>query len=302
MTALPQREIEALAAEFDGRFGFYAEDLASGAAAAVNADQRFPTASVCKVPVMVELFRQAAAGELSLTERRRLAGPISTHGTGGLGLALDEPELTLLDYCRFMIFVSDNVATDMLMGVVGLDNVNRTMEGLGFGDLRTNATMSRYHYAMVNMADRTPSPEADREMARRMKEEGLDYDSWPYHDAPENNVASPAHMGGLLKALHQGRVVDAEASAQMVELLKSGRDRRMLPRYVDPGVVIAHKYGSSGRIKGDVGILFLPSGPLVAAGFATAARDEADGAEVIAEACRLAVECISPESAKERDE
>lgn len=302
MTALPQREIETLAADFDGRFGFYAEDLASGAAAAVNADQRFPTASVCKVPVMVELFRQAAAGELSLTERRRLAGPISTHGTGGLGLALDEPELTLLDYCRFMIFVSDNVATDMLMGVVGLDNVNRTMEGLGFGDLRTNATMSRYHYAMVNMADRTPSPEADHEMARRMQEEGLDYDSWPYHDAAENNVASPAHMGGLLKALHQGRVVDAEASAQMVELLKSGRDRRMLPRYVDPGVVIAHKYGSSGRIKGDVGILFLPSGPLVAAGFATAARDESDGAEVIAEACRLAVECISPESAKERDE
>ena len=109
-------------------------------------------------------------------------------------------------------------------------------------------------------------------------------------------------MGGLLKALHQGRVVDAEASAQMVKLLKSGRDRRMLPRHVDPGVVIAHKYGSSGRIKGDVGLLFLPSGPLVAAGFATAARDEADGAEVIAEACRLAVQCISPESAKERDE
>ena len=84
MTALPQREIEALGAAFDGRFGFYAEDLASGAAAAVNAGRRFPTASVCKVPVMVELFRQAAAGELSLSDRRRLAGPISTHGSGGV--------------------------------------------------------------------------------------------------------------------------------------------------------------------------------------------------------------------------
>ena len=302
MTALPQRGIEALAAAFDGRFGFYAEDLASGATAAVNAGQRFPTASVCKVPVMVELFRQAAAGELSLSERRRLGGPISTHGSGTLSLVQDGPELTLHDYCRLMIAVSDNVATDMLMGVVGLENVNATMERLGFPDLRTRSTMSRYHYAMVNMADRTPSPEADDEMMRRMKEEGLDYDSWPYQDAPENNVASPAHMGGLLKALHQGRVVDAEASAQMVELLKSGRDRRMLPRHLDPGVVIAHKYGSSGRIKGDVGILFLPSGPLVAAGFATAARDGADGAEVIAQACRLAVESISPKSVKEMDE
>ena len=302
MTALPQREIEALAADFDGRFGFYVEDLASGAAAAVNADQRFPTASVCKVPVMVELFRQAAAGELSLTERRRLAGPISTHGTGGLGLALDEPELTLLDYCRFMIFVSDNVATDMLMGVVGLDNVNRTMEGLGFGDLRTNATMSRYHYAMVNLADRTPSPEADREMARRMRRRASTTTAGPTTTRPRTTSPPRPTWAGLLKALHQGRVVDAEASAQMVELLKSGRDRRMLPRHVDPGVVIAHKYGSSGRIKGDVGILFLPSGPLVAAGFATAARDEADGAEVIAEACRLAVESLSPESTKERDE
>ena len=302
MTAFPQRELEALAAAFDGRFGFYAEDLASGAAAAVNAGQRFPTASVCKVPVMVELFRQAAAGELSLSERRRLGGPISTHGSGALSLVQDEPELTLLDYGRLMIAVSDNVATDMLMGVVGLENVNATMEGLGFPDLRTRSTMGRYHYAMVNMADRTPSLEADEEMMRRMRTEGLDHGAWPYHDAPENNVASPAHMGGLLKALHQGQVVDAGASAQMVELLKSAANRTMLPRHLDPGVAVAHKYGSSGRIKGDAGLLFLPSGPMVAAGFATAAGDDADGAGTIAEACRLVVESLSPESLKERDE
>jgi hypothetical protein len=155
---------------------------------------------------------------------------------------------------------------------------------------------------MVNMADRTPSPEADEEMMRRMRTEGLDHGAWPYHDAPENNVASPAHMGGLLKALHQGRVVDEAASARMMDLLRSAANRTMLPRHLDPEVEVAHKYGSSGRIKGDAGLLFLPSGPLVAAGFATAAGDDADGAGTIAEACRLIVESISPESAKEREE
>jgi beta-lactamase class A len=301
MTLVPQQELESLAATFDGRFGIYLEDLTTGAVAAVNADKRYPTASVCKVPVMVELFRQDRAGELSLADRQRFAGAFSTHGSGILSLTRDEPELSLLDYCRLMIAVSDNLATDLLMGVVGLDNVNRTMTDLGFGDLRTNSTIGRYHYAMVGMADEPPSPQADEEMLRRSQAGKRDYGSWPYHDEPDNNVASPAHMAGLLKAMLGGNLVDGEASAQMIDLLRTGRDRRMLPRYVKADVPVAHKYGSSGRIKGDVGILYLPSGPLVAAGFATAHSDEADGADVIARAVRLAVAALAPQSLEETD-
>ena len=59
---------------------------------------------------------------------------------------------------------------------------------------------------------------------------------------------------------------------------------------------VAHKYGSSGRIKGDAGIVFPPQGPLVIAAFALAATDEADGADAIARVSRLSVEALSPVS------
>lgn len=300
MTDLPQSELDALGEAFEGRFGIHVEELSSGATAAVHADERYPTASVCKVPVMVELFRQAETGQLSLAERQRLQGAFSTHGSGNLQLTRDEPELTLLDYCRLMIAISDNMATDLLMARVGLGNVNRTMADLGFGDLRTNSTIGRYHYAMAGMQDETPSRERDAELLARSQAGERDFDSWPFQDAPDdNNVASPAHMAGLLRAVHEGRVVSETASARMIDLLKTCADRRMLGKYVDPDIEIAHKIGSSGRIKGDVGILYLPTGPVVIAAFALASRDEVDGAEIIAAAARHVVAALSPHSLKE---
>ena len=108
MNALPIDEMDSIAEKFEGRFGFYVEDLNTGASHGHDADRRFPTASVCKIPVMVELFRQAEEGALDLGERRRLEPTISRHGTGALSMLSDEPELTLNDYARLMIAVSDN--------------------------------------------------------------------------------------------------------------------------------------------------------------------------------------------------
>ena len=72
--AKPELPIDALnevAASFNGRMGFYIEDLNSGLRHQHNEGQRFPTASVCKISVMIELFRQVDSGELSFDDRQR---------------------------------------------------------------------------------------------------------------------------------------------------------------------------------------------------------------------------------------
>jgi hypothetical protein len=81
-------------------------------------------------------------------------------------------------------------------------------------------------------------------------------------------------------------------------MLGLAANRDMIPRYLDPGVDIAHKFGSSGRIKADVGIVYLPGGPLVVSAFALAAA-AADGAAAIAELTRLAAGALAPASVKE---
>ena len=292
----PAAEMDRVSEEFDGRMGFYVEDLHTGQTHGCYAEQRFPTASVCKIPVMVELFRQVEKGMLSLDERRRLEEGISTHGSGTLSMTVDRPELSLRDYCRLMIGISDNMATDMVMSAVGLKSINACMDQMGYPNIRTSMTMGSWHYGMAHMEALLCNAENDALFMEKAKGGERDYDSLPYTDSPENNVAAPGELGRLVGELYRGRVVSAEASAAMVEMLGLGTNRTMICRDLDPGIEVAHKYGSSGRIKGDAGILFLPDGPLVIAAFALAATDQADGAGAIARVSRLAVEALSPES------
>ena len=292
----PKAACDQIAADFRGRIGFYIEDLTTGITHEHNADQRFPTASVCKVPVMIELFRQVENGTLSLDDRRRLQGDISTHGSGTLQLMEDEPELTLRDYCRLMIGISDNMATDFLIGVVGLGAVNATLDALGFPNTRTSVTLGRYHYRMFGMDDVPCSRENDVVQQKRAETHGTDFNSVSFQDSLENNVATPRDMGSILKQLHAGQIVSPQASAAMIEMLKLCNDRRMIPRDLNRDIPIGHKIGSSGRIKGDVGLIFLPTGPFVVSAFALASSDGVRGDEAIAEITRLAVEALSPES------
>ena len=296
----PKAEMDRVGEEFDGRFGIYVEDLNSGAAYGYHEDERFPTASVCKVSVMMELFRQAEAGRLSLDDRRRFDGDaICRGGSPVLDRTRDSPELTLRDYCRLMITISDNTATDFLMGVVGEGAVNAMLDEMGYTQTRTPVTMGRYHYRMAGLGDEVPTcPENDELRAARMAAHGADYDSVSYQGSPENNVAAPREMADMLKKIHLGQMLSPASSAQMLGLLKGGRDRRMIPRYIKPEITIAHKYGSSGIIKGNVGIVYLPSGPLIVAGFGLTVPggDGEQGSRAIGRITRMAAAVFSPES------
>lgn len=292
----PKVACDQIAAGFCGRIGFYIEDLTTGITHEHNADQRFPTASVCKVPVMIELFRQIELDHLSLEDRHRLQGDISTHGSGTLKLMQDEPELTLRDYCRLMMSISDNMATDLLLGVVGLESVNTTLDAMGFPNTRTSVTLGRYHYRMFGMDDVPCNRENDVVQQERAETHGTDFNSLSFQDSLENNVATPRDMGSILKQLHAGQIVSPQASVAMIEMLQLCNDRRMISRDLKPDIPTAHKIGSSGRIKGDVGLIFLPTGPLVISAFALASGDGPRGDEAIAEIARLAVKTFSPES------
>ena len=120
----------------------------------------------------------------------------------------------------------------------------------------------------------------------------------------ENNVAAPREVADMLKKIHHGQMLSARSSEEMLGMLKDGRDRRMIPRYVKPEITIAHKYGSSGIIKGNIGIIYLPSGPLVVAGFALGrpGNNAELGSVAIARVTRLSAAVFSPESLLEEEE
>ncbi|MFN8663456.1 MAG: serine hydrolase [Thermomicrobiales bacterium] len=129
-----QQRIAERAAEFSGTFGMFAKNLETGDEVGVNADAVMPTASVIKVAVLAELYRQAEAGKVSLEERREVTPDDWWGGSGVLKEFAAGLTPTVNDLARMMIVVSDNVATGMLVRLLGKDAINASLREWGLSE------------------------------------------------------------------------------------------------------------------------------------------------------------------------
>ena len=299
MPAFPADEMDAVAREVPGRIGFYINDLNSGTSHEYNADEPLPTASVIKVAALIELFRQADSGQISFADRLRLPRNVSSHGTGVLSIMRDDPELTVRDYCRLMMAVSDNMATDTLVGLVTPDAIGATMESMGFHNTRFPMPIGVWHYLMEGITE-APSRQNDA-LKKADKLTGPGDRDLPFASSLDNNVASARDLGRIMEMLYRGEIVSPEASQQMIEMMKVVANPNRIRQYLKPEIEAARKTGGSGRIKADTGIVYLPSGPVAIGALATTdTREESQqGMEAIGEICRLAYLTLSPESVLE---
>jgi beta-lactamase class A len=257
-----ESKVAKLVEGFTGSVGIYAHDLNTGREFAYHADELFGTASVFKVPVLVELFRRAEAGELRLDDRRRVpATGISRHGTGVLKNLRDQPEMTLLDFSRLMVIYSDNIATDTLMQVVDAAAVTATMQRLGFPNTRVAGDCTTMHYRMFGIDPPIGSAANDDLLLARIKE-GKRVKGAGFTDRSLNgNVTTPREMGTIFVKLYRGEIL-AKSSGQMLEILKQTASRKMASR-LPAEIVVAHKIGGTEGVSSDVGIIYMPQGPIV---------------------------------------
>ena len=294
-TRIPKSELDQLARHFRGRLGFYAKELTSETEYSWNADQRFPPASVLKLPVMVELYRQAVAARLQLDDRRPLPDDISTHGSGVLKKREGAVELSLRQYCRLMMVRSDNMATDLLIRTVGLGAVNRFLERGGFKSTRVAMEIGRWHYAVVGMMDAPINRRNDERQLERMRAGKFDDEGLAYSDSLENNVCGPRDMGILLERLYRGELASRLKTGEMLDLMRASLHKQTIAKYVKSSVGVANKYGGSRRIAADVGIVELPNRPIVIAAFVLG-DDPKDRSrrEILARMSRLVIAAVDP--------
>lgn len=295
---LPIADMDKIAESFEGRISYFVKRLSTGETHHYDAERPSPIASICKIPVMIELFKQVEEGQLSLSDRSQLPNGIIRHGTGVLNMMEDSPELSLHDYCRLMIYVSDNMATDVLMDIVGLESLNWTMEEMGFHQTRTRMSMGTWHLTMVDMQNEPRTPETDARYLRNVKARDLNHSSIPFQDSLDNNVTSAMDMGNILEQMYNGQMVNPKASEEMVKMLMGCRSRTKIPLNLNPEIPVAHKVGGSGRIQGDAGIVYLPGEPIVIVVLTVSDEDSkgSEGSDAIAEISTVAIKSISPEN------
>jgi hypothetical protein len=84
-------------------------------------------------------------------------------------------------------------------------------------------------------------------------------------------MVSPAEFGRLMAGLHAGTVIDQQASAEIISVLRHQQHQALFPRaFIDiaepgdppgpDGPAMAHKTGSIGGCRADTGLLYLPAG------------------------------------------
>ncbi len=213
--------------ELPGEISVYGRDLITDEKWAYQADIPLVAASVIKLPILVEAFRQARDGLLSMDEIFTIRPEQKKPSCGALTYLHDGLTVTLRDLCVLMIIVSDNTATNILIERLGIDAVNAGMRALGL----EKSTLRRLLF--------------DSEASAR----GLE------------NTITAEEMGRLLEMLYKGACVSPEADAEMLSILRDQRLNGKMPFFLDD-LEIAHKTGEDGGITHDVGIVYA-SHPLI---------------------------------------
>jgi beta-lactamase class A len=260
-----EKRLQKRIASFRGEIGLYARNLETGSTLAVNADARFPTASVIKLAVLAEVERRLAEGTLDLSTSVTLrdedrAGDETTP----LNALHAGVVVTVPDLLRLMVAWSDNTATNLLLGLVGTRSVNALLDAHGLTKTRLYRPTFRDGRADV-------LPEEEREY-------GL-------------GSTTPREAAELMARIADGRIGGKAAAEEMVAILATQQDRAMIPRGLPlarGGVLVANKTGWDvekrpdargvrGHVRGDVAFVKGPRGRYVIAILARRVVDEEPG-------------------------
>jgi len=260
-------EIESILAAEEGTYAVFHSDLDNPEIEiAINPDTEFHAASTMKTPVMIEVFKQADEGKFSVNDLVRIENRFYSIVDGSeFSLDLDpdgnDPYerkvgemASIQELTHAMITYSSDIATNLVIQLVGAENTTETMRELGAG----NIEVLRGVYDM------------------KAYERGL------------SNRTTARDLAIILKSIAKGRAVDAQASQAMIDIMKAQFYKDIIAGDLPEDVVVASKSGFITGVRHDSGIVYLPDGrSYILVYLSKDVPDEQRSVEVGAEISRL---------------
>jgi beta-lactamase class A len=202
--------------------GIFIYDYNTGKYVDVNANTEFSTASMIKIPILLQLFRRVDEGFVNLNDKMVLTDYYITEGSGFLQYKPPGTKLTVLRLAQQMIQESDNTATNMLLSAIGgVNDFNRAVKSWGF--------------STTHMSNWLP-------------------------DLEGTNVATPRDFGKLLYNIDNPDFLSLRSRAKIINIMSNVRNRFLIQAGLPDNVQFIHKTGDIGRMLGDAGIVILPDG------------------------------------------
>lgn len=213
-------------------------DYDHGTGWTLNGERWFHAASTMKLPVLLGVFDAVAAGRFDLFSRVHVRNrfvsvqdgrPFRVPSERDANAAVHAARGSMLrveDLARHMIVTSSNLATNLLVDLVGVDAIRETL--------------ARHHLFGV-------------EVHRGVEDEA----AWA---AGLNNRVTADGLRRLLRAIEEGRAVSEEAAARMLDILRGQEFRRGIPAGLPADAAVAHKTGEMSTVAHDAGIVYPGNG------------------------------------------
>ncbi len=168
MTALSDldQELRRIGSAYSGKWTYALTDLTSGERIGFDDDDVMPTASLIKVPILIALYQAVHEGRLALDDRTSYRKEHLCKGSGVLERLTPGVELSVRDAAVLMIIISDNSATNMVIDLMGLDDINDQQRRLG---LERTTIFQRLGERAAGLDARKMSVSTAREMARQLE-------------------------------------------------------------------------------------------------------------------------------------
>ncbi|HEX7680139.1 MAG TPA: serine hydrolase [Thermoanaerobaculia bacterium] len=200
-----------------------------------NADHYFHAASTMKLAVLLGVFRQVGRGDLALDSpvhvRNRFTSIVNQEPFM-LDLGRDaDPDvyghlgktLTIRELAYWMITKSSNLATNLLVDVVGIETIQHALDELAIDGIRF----------LRGVEDQTAF------------EAGL------------NNEVTANGLLKILRLIADGKAYSEEASHEMLTIMLDQQYRSGIPAGLPKAARVAHKTGNISTVHHDAGIVFL---------------------------------------------
>jgi beta-lactamase class A len=241
-------------------------DLRTGTTLLRNEREVFHAASTMKVPVMLGIFDAVTRGELSLDQPVRVKNEFvsildgspyaleSREDSDAELYTLIGQELPLRELVRRMEVRSSNLATNIVIELIGAPRVMRLMKEIGANDIQVLRGVE---------------------------------DDKAYH-AGMNNTTTAYDLMLVFRTLAEKRAISPTASEDMLEILAAQEHNGGIPAGLPPGTKVAHKTGSITKIAHDAGLVVRPDGSQYVLVVLTRGFEKHEDAEkVIAEISRI---------------
>ena len=215
-----EKTILDLVETFDGRIAYKIE-TDSGESISYHEDESFQSASLIKIPMIIEGYRQAEKKDIYLNQPLTIPRFEVTRGSGVLHTLSDKVMLTVEDLLTIMITISDNTATNMMMNMLGFDEINQCIQDLGL----QNTILQRRMFDFKAL------------------KEGRD------------NTISAADTVTCLKAMHTGDFLTKESQEKIMFIFEQQQIKDKLPSQMGKGVRVGNKTGNIRGVAHDAAIV-----------------------------------------------